>query len=106
IEDGPVAADLLRHLGRRPQIDAARLLLGKLGSTIPEVRTAAIDALAELRVPDAGESVRKLLDDKDPSVRRAAVTAVGRLAVRSSVEQLLALAQDSDATVRRASLDS
>lgn len=106
IEDGPVAAELLRQLGHRPQIDAALVLFGKLTSTSPEVRTAAIDALAELRVPEAGESVRKLLDDKDPSVRRAAVAAVGRLAVRSSVEQLLALAKDSDAPVRRASLDS
>ena len=101
-----VATELIRQLSRHPRLDARSLLLGKLKSLMAEVRTAAVDALAELRVTEAGEAVRELLDDNEPPVRRAAAAAVGRFGDRGAIEPLLRLSKDADPAVRRASLDS
>ncbi|HLJ10480.1 MAG TPA: HEAT repeat domain-containing protein, partial [Planctomycetaceae bacterium] len=106
LEDGPVAAQLIAQLARWPRLESGPLLLGKLVSRDARVRSAAIDALAELRVENAGEAVRNLLDAPEPIVRRAAAAAAGRLMVRAAVEQLLRLTRDADVEVRRASLDS
>lgn len=106
LEDGPVLAAALRQLSRRPQLDSVPLLTRKLRSSQPEVRIAAIEMLADLRVKAAGEPVQKLLDDKDPGVRRAAVAAMGRLAVRAAIEPLLRTAAEADAEVRHNSLDA
>jgi putative membrane-bound dehydrogenase-like protein len=106
VEDGPVAAELIRQLGRHPRLNANTLLLAKLKSTATQVRTAAVDSLAELRIVEAGMPIRTLLDDREPLVRRAAALAAGRLADRGAVEQLLRLAQDDEPAVRRASLES
>jgi putative heme-binding domain-containing protein len=106
VEDGPVAAELIRQLGRRSQLKSSPLLLGKLNSTSAEVRTAAVEVLAELRIAEASEPIRKLLDDGEPPVRRAAASAVGRIADRGAIAPLLRLAKDDDSAVRRASLDS
>lgn len=106
VEDGPVAAELIRELQKRPQLKAGPFLLARLSSQDANVRTAAVRALAELRVPSAGEPAQKLLADKNPIVREAAAAAVGRLGVGTAIEPLLRLAEDSDPTVRRASLHS
>lgn len=106
LEDGPVLAEALRQLGKRPQIQASPLLLRKLSSAEPAVRAAAVDALAERQTTNASDSVRQLLGDKDASVRRAAAVAVGKLSIRPASETLLQLAHDNDPAVRRASLDS
>lgn len=106
VEDGPVATELIRQLGRHPRLKASSLLLGKLKSTAAQVRAAAIDTLAELLIPEAGEPIRKLLEDKDPLVRRAAAAAAGRLADRGAIEALLRLAKDDEPAVRRVSLES
>ncbi|MBI5761115.1 MAG: HEAT repeat domain-containing protein [Planctomycetales bacterium] len=106
VEEGSVLAELLRQLHQRPLLNAVPLLVAKLNSSHPEVRTAAIEGLTARRVTEAGEPVRKLLDDKEATVRRAAASAVGQLGVRSAVDPLLRLAVDADPTVRRASFDS
>ncbi|HEY2251442.1 MAG TPA: HEAT repeat domain-containing protein, partial [Planctomycetaceae bacterium] len=106
VEDGPVATQLIREISRHPQLAAGPFLLGKLKSPEAEVRTAAVDALAELRVTDACDSLRKLLDDAEPAVRRAAAAAAGRFGDRAAIERLLHLGKDVDPAVRSASLDS
>jgi putative membrane-bound dehydrogenase-like protein len=106
IEDGPVAAELFRLVSKHPQLESQALLLEKLKSPDAEVRTAAIDALSELRVATAVEPVRKFLDDTDPRVRRAATNAAGRFGDRMAIESLLMRSRDDDPAVRRASLDS
>jgi putative membrane-bound dehydrogenase-like protein len=106
LEDGPVLAEALRHVGRRRWLLTNSLLVGKLKSSEPVVRAAAIDALRELRIADAGEAIRTLLRDRDAGVRRAAAAAVSTLGVRSAVEPLLELTKDPDAGVRRASFDA
>lgn len=103
LEDGPVLAEMLRHLGTRSTLKASRLLLSKSRSPNAEVRSAALDALAELRVAEAASPARKLLDDPDARVRRAAATVAGRLSDTTAADPLLKLLQDSDPTVRRAS---
>jgi putative heme-binding domain-containing protein len=105
LEDGPVLAEALQQLvGRRGE--TAKLLLSKVGSSDPAVRTAAIAGLAALRLPEATDPVCKLLDDTDAGVRRAAAAAAGTLAIRRTVPSLLVLARDADASVRRHSLES
>jgi putative membrane-bound dehydrogenase-like protein len=106
LEDGPVLAEALRQLGERPRVDAARLLLGKLGSPDAAVRAAAVEAAAARGVAAAAGPVRQLLDDRDPGVRRAAAAAAGQLRVSGTAPVLLKLARDPDAGVRRASLES
>jgi putative heme-binding domain-containing protein len=105
LEDGPVLAAVLRQLAGRPRLDAAGLLLDKLGCADASVRAAAVEAVAARRVAEAAGPVRKLLDDPDAGVRAAAAAAAGRLGVRAPAA-LLKLARDSDAEVRRASLES
>ncbi|MBI3863240.1 MAG: HEAT repeat domain-containing protein [Planctomycetia bacterium] len=106
VEDGPVAAELLRVLGQQKNLPAGDVILKRLGSQVGAVRAAAVEALAGLKPEGAGEAVRKLLADDDPTARRAAAAAVGTLAVRGAADQLLQLASDADAAVRRASLES
>ncbi len=105
VEDGPLAAELLRELQKRP-LGSEKLFLAKLSSSEAVVRVAAIDALAELRDPQAAEPLQKLLADADATVRAAAATGVGRLGVRPAIEPLLGLAVEADLSVRRASLDA
>jgi putative membrane-bound dehydrogenase-like protein len=107
IEDGPILAELLRAIGKRPSLRSARsMLLEKLKSTHAEVRARAVEALAELEVRESHEPIHKLLTDPDARVRAAAALAAGRLALRPAADELLKLARDASADVRRASLDS
>jgi putative membrane-bound dehydrogenase-like protein len=106
VEDGPVLAETLRVMGKRPSLKGTPLLLDKLKSSDPDVRAAAVDALAELKAAEASEPVRRLLEDREARVRRSAAAAMGVLAVKPAIEALLKLAQDGDPAVRRASLDS
>jgi len=106
LEDGPVLAEALRHAGRRRWLRASSLLVDKLNSPESLVRAAALEALAELRLADAGEAVQALLRDRDPGVRRTAAAAVSTLGVRPAIELLLELTRDPDPGVRRATLDA
>jgi putative membrane-bound dehydrogenase-like protein len=106
LEDGPVLAEAIRQLGRRPRPDASHLLLAKLDSPDAPVRAAAVEAAAARGVTAAAGPVRQLLDDRDLGVRRAAAAAAGQLRVPGTAPALLKLARDPDAGVRRASLES
>ncbi len=106
LEDSPVLAEAVRKLGKRPGLESGKLLVGKLGSALPEVRAAAVDSLAELGLRDAGGAVAKLLGDPDLAVRRAAAGATGRLGTREAADTLLSLARAEDPLLRRRSLES
>jgi putative membrane-bound dehydrogenase-like protein len=106
LEDGPVLAETLRHIGKCPKLAAAPLLVRKLGSARPEVRAAAIETLGELRAVEGREPVVRLLADADPQVRRAAASAAGKLEERRAIESLLQLAAAGEPLVRIESLDS
>jgi putative membrane-bound dehydrogenase-like protein len=106
LEDGPVLGETLRQLGKHPQPSGSTLLLAKSDSPEPIVRASAIEALAELGVTAANDSVRRHLEDTDARVRLAAASAVGRLRVPSASASLLNLAQETDPALRRASLNS
>jgi putative membrane-bound dehydrogenase-like protein len=106
VEDGPLRAEIIRELGKRPKIDSRALLLARLDSTNAEVRASAVDALAHLRANSVGDRVLKFLRDPDSRVRRAAAAASGTLGLRDSVGTLSKLARDDDPEVRGASLDS
>ncbi|MEX2560402.1 MAG: PVC-type heme-binding CxxCH protein, partial [Pirellulales bacterium] len=106
LDDGPVLAEALHHLARRPAVEASALLLAKSNSGEAIVRSAAVEAIAVRHVPEAAERVQDLLADQDAGVRRAAAAAAGQLGLRTAAEALLGLASDSDAAVRQASLSS
>jgi putative membrane-bound dehydrogenase-like protein len=106
LEDGPVLAEVLRRLGNHPDLSATSLLLGKLHSVEPEVRAAALEALAELRAGQGREALLPFLQDKDARVRHAAVVAAGKLEAKQAIEPLLKLTTDADSAVRLAGLDS
>lgn len=102
LEDGPVLAEVLRQIGRRPELKPVGLLKGKLGSLDAAVRAAAVEALPEVEPA----SLHKVLEDREAVVRCAAATAAGKLGVRTAVPALLNLARDGDSAVRGASLES
>jgi putative membrane-bound dehydrogenase-like protein len=106
LDDGPVLAELLRRIGRFPQLPAAPLLVSHTTSKVTEVRAAAVEMLAALNAPEGKVAALKLLDDREPEVRRAAATAAGKLAVKEAADPLLKLAREPDAGLRVASLDS
>jgi len=106
IEDSPVAAEVFRQLGLRPKVDAVPLLRGKLSSPVPEVRVAALEALAELRAEGVGESVLALLRDPDLRVRLAAVTGCSKLGTRQAIDTILQYATDPNPEIRRRSLQA
>ncbi len=107
LEDGPVLAEVFRHVGRYPKLDGvAALLAPHTASKSAEIRAAAIEALGEIGAAEGKEPALKLLGDNEPLVRRAAASAAGKLLVKTAVEPLLKLAAEPDRGVRAASLDA
>jgi putative membrane-bound dehydrogenase-like protein len=106
LEDGPILAQALRRIGKRPHLAAVPLLRNKLKSPEAAVRAAAIEAMGELRVEEGRDLVLPLLQDQDAHVRRAAAGAAGKLEARRAIESLLKLTSDSDSSVRHASLEA
>ncbi len=106
LEDGPVLAGAIRLVGERSMPGAASLVVGKLSSPDPNVRTAVIEVAAAFHITSAGERVQALLADQDQGVRRAAAMAVGALGLSRAIDPLVELTRDRDPAVRRASLDS
>jgi putative heme-binding domain-containing protein len=106
LEDGPILADVLRRLGKYPEMATTPLLVRKLNSAHDVVRAAAIETLGELKAEAAREKLVPLLAASDATVRRAAAVAAGKLEAKDAAESLLKLAVDSDPAVRRASFDA
>jgi putative heme-binding domain-containing protein len=106
LEDGPVLVEVLRHISLHPKIPATSLLAGKLRSTDPEIRAAALKALGERRDEEGREALVGLLADPDARVRRVAAEMAGKLSQRRAIEPLLALARSGDPLVRVASLEA
>jgi putative membrane-bound dehydrogenase-like protein len=106
VEDGPLLAEIILELGKRPTIDSRQLLLARLDSANVDVRASALAALAGLRANNAADRVQKFLRDRDSRVRRAAAAAAGTLGLQESVGTLSTLARDDNPEVRSASLDS
>ena len=106
LEDGPLLAEGMRALSKRPKLPSTSLLLKNTGSPEPLVRAAAMQALADLGRKEGADKVGTLLQDKDVRVRRAAAGAAGLLNVPAAGKQLLALVEEPDAGLRRACLES
>ncbi len=106
VEDGPVLAELLVELSKRPKIDCRPLLLAKLASPEADVRAAAVAACAKLGVSDAVRCIPGFLKDPDSQVRFAAAAAAGSLDARECCTALTLLAADKDPAMRAACLAS
>ncbi len=70
----------------------------------PELRLAAIDAIATLGQPSAARHVAKLLESKSADVRLAALQCLEKLDERSVADKVGPLAGDNDTKVRRLAL--
>jgi HEAT repeat protein len=94
------AAHALGALRVRTTIPA---LLRRLGEQEPEasVRSAALEALGNLKAPEARADARRLLTDPDPGVRMAAGTLLFELGDEASVTPLTALLRVPESTLRR-----
>ena len=106
LDDGPVLAEFLRLLGKRPNLPSTPLLLKKTTSPEPLVRAAAMQALADLGNKEGVAKVALLLKDKDVRVRRAAAHAAAALNVRDTAKLLVTMAAETDTGLRCACLHS
>ncbi len=106
IEDGPVLAEVLRQLGRRPTQDVDDLLLAKLESKDKEVCASAIRALVMRKSSALAKRIPALLADDDVRVRCAGANAAGALNLIEAADTLLVLASDPDLSTRRACMQS
>ena len=69
----------------------------------PTIRRAAVEALGQMRRPDATRVLIAALDHQDAAVRAAACTALARLGTRDAERKLALLAgSDPAPSVRRA----
>lgn len=110
--DGPAAsAPAERSAARSDAVGAARSggtsvvtsLIELLGDPKPYVRTAAAEALGEMRSERAVPRLAAALDDPSPEVRREAAGALGEIEDPSAVEALRrSLVTDDDRHVRKA----
>ncbi len=80
--------------------------LPELVSLLMEVDTAirllVIDALAQVRTPDAARALELLLGEEDPEIVRAVADAIGRIGDPASMDVLFDLFGHPDSTVRGA----
>ncbi|MCE9531888.1 MAG: HEAT repeat domain-containing protein [Planctomycetes bacterium] len=106
LEHGPVLAEALRLLVKRPKLDSAKLLIDRVASYNAEVRAASIEGIGELKIADGAKRVTQRLEDRVLIVRRAAATAAGKLNLLETSPTLLKLARSPDPGVRRASFES
>src|SRR6185312_11737650 len=91
---------------KRSLPSSAPLITGRLASSDPDVRAAAVEVAGRLGLPGLGERVRRLLADPDRGVRRAAAEAAGTLGLKGAGDRLLELVRDPDPGVRRSGLDA
>jgi putative heme-binding domain-containing protein len=106
LDDGPVLASVLHEFGQRPGLAADDLLLKKLGSDKPIVRSEAIRTLARRKNKAALDHIERLLLDPDANVILAAVMAAGQLGAVRTTDTLLEFTRGRDRTLITASLDS
>ena len=74
----------------------ARLALQQV--TDPELRAAAVYALAHRPVPAVAGDLRRLVEDRDPRIRAWAAQGLGRVGAAEDLELMLPLLSDEDPT--------
>ena len=99
LENGGLGVDadvpLIQALGRRKAEVASATLKARVKATEPQVRTAAIQALAGLGKPEGlSELLMERLADEDNAVRAAAIGGLGSLKVTEAVPALMKLANE------------
>jgi putative membrane-bound dehydrogenase-like protein len=86
---------LIEALGRRKAEGAFDLLKERLGADDPQVRSAAVRALARIGKSDGlSEPLLALTRGRDERVRAAAIAALGSLRIRDAVPSLIGLANE------------
>ena len=78
-------------LGRIKSSESVDAIVAFVGDAEPALRTAALDALGEIREPAKSlPAMLPLLEANDWQVRAAAIQAIGKLRVKEAVEPLMA----------------
>lgn len=77
-----------------------------LSHSDPNVRTKALEVIAELSEERAGGLIAGMLHDPSPQTRRAAATAAARIGARGAVFSLILALDDPDLGVRMVAKES
>lgn len=89
-------------LAKNRTAEGIKALMACLRDSAPEIRVAAIEALAALNVNDALPGIVRNLRHANPGVRQSAATAVALLGDAGNVIDLKPLSADGDARVAAA----
>ncbi len=106
-DEGPLARNLCRIVGRLGRARYVPHVVGMLGSPDASVRVAAASALGAVEGDHEGVGALSFaLADEDPYVRAAACRSLGALGAVEGIEPLLSATRDPSATVRAAAVQS
>jgi HEAT repeat protein len=106
-EPTPRAIAAARVAGELALADTRDALVAAVASDSPELRIAALDALARVAPPRVAPTVLACFDDEEPEIRAAAARALAAAPVQdSSARALTELLSDEDASVRAAAADA
>jgi HEAT repeat protein len=89
-------ASALFAMGRSGHEMWGPIVLDKLGSQHPALRSEAARAAGELELKDAVEILLELLDDTDPNVRSASIWSLSQIGGEGVRERLEALYEETD----------
>jgi HEAT repeat protein len=96
-----------RSLGHRGQAEAIPALLRLAGNdAVPPVRIASVDALAEIRTPEALDALRAFVDDEESAIARPALLALGQSTDPSTLAPLIDAARTGERDRRLAALEA
>ncbi len=96
------AASALANIGA-PAVSELLILLTQVETS---TRLVVIDALAQIRSPEAARALEPLLDDGDPEIARSAADALGRIGDQASIDRLFGLFDHPNVMVRAAAQSS
>jgi HEAT repeat protein len=106
-QDGPLARNLCRVVGRLGLLHFVPPLVSMLGSSDVRVRVAAALALGQIQGDHEGVGALSFaLADEDAQVRAAASRSLGSLGTARSVQPLLSATADPSALVRAAAVQA
>jgi len=92
-ENPAVREDVVTVARKVEDEEVVQALLAVLEDPSPEIRTGAIEALAEQGVIEAVPAIAERVQDRDPQVQAAAIQALGRLGDPGGVEELMRAAR-------------
>lgn len=101
-ESHDVVAALNERLGPLDESARLRLLLEYVDDSSPNLRYASVDALGNLKRPEAADAIRAAFEDNSSQVRQRAVEVLHQVDRRRGFALLLSALRDEDDWIREA----